>query len=81
MIHCLKTWPKYFIPLLFNAKSFEIRKNDRGFKTGDYLVLQEWDPKTEKYTGQMVTRQVTYIFDGGEFGVPDDLVVMALIMV
>lgn len=44
MKHELKTWPVYFEALWSGRKRFEVRKNDRGFKTGDRLVLKECDP-------------------------------------
>jgi hypothetical protein len=43
--HELKTWPVYFERLLSGEKTFEIRKDDRGFQAGDELVLQEFDPE------------------------------------
>ena len=36
MIHALKTLPEYFEAVLENKKTFELRKNDRDFKVGDY---------------------------------------------
>lgn len=79
-IHKLKTWPECFAPLMFGAKPFEVRVNDRDFKVGDILQLEEWDPKTEQYTGRCVTRQVSYIMEPA-FGMPKNLIVMALLMV
>ncbi len=79
-IHKLKSWPEYFNHLLFGNKSFEIRVNDRNFQNGDYLQLQEWDPKTEQYTGRVLTRQITYIMKAA-FGIPSDMVIMSIIMV
>lgn len=64
--HELKTWPEYFTLVEMKVKNFEVRKNDRDFKEGDILRLQEYDPVTVVYTGNEVWRYVTYIFDNGD---------------
>jgi len=51
MIHELKTWPKYFSMVELGLKTFELRKEDRGFELGDTLVLKEYLPYAKKYTG------------------------------
>lgn len=43
-VHELKTEPAYFDAVLRGDKTFEVRKNDRDFQTGDTLVLKEFDP-------------------------------------
>lgn len=43
-LHSLKTLPVYFAAVLRGDKTFEVRKNDRNFQTGDTLVLREYDP-------------------------------------
>ena len=48
--HALKTLPIYFDAALRGDKTFEVRKNDRDFQTGDTLILKEWDPtRVEPY--------------------------------
>jgi hypothetical protein len=42
--HYLKTWPEYFQAIKSGEKKAELRLNDRDFKVGDELVLQEYDP-------------------------------------
>lgn len=42
--HKLKIWPRMFEAVQRGDKTFEIRKNDRDYQTGDTLVLEEWDP-------------------------------------
>lgn len=74
-VHSLKTWPEYFQVVWHGAKTFEIRKNDRGFQVGDSLHLREWDPETEKFTGREQIVRVTYITD---FAQQDSFVVMAV---
>lgn len=78
MTHCLKTWPDYYNATVDNcAKNFEIRKNDRNFKVGDTLILQEWDPETQKYTGREIARYVSYLIQD-VCGLPEDICVMAV---
>ena len=38
--HQLKTWPQYFDSVAKGEKTFECRINDRGFETGDLVILQ-----------------------------------------
>lgn len=59
--HLLKTWPPYFKAVLEGEKTFEIRKNDRDYGVGDELLLREWDPDTETYSGREVLVEVTYM--------------------
>lgn len=44
MIHELKIWPQYYCRVADGSKTFELRKNDRGFQPGDIVVLREWEP-------------------------------------
>ena len=63
MIHHLKTWPEFFKAVFDGHKRFEIRKNDRNFQVGDRLVLHDYDPKNELYSGYSWDGEVTYITD------------------
>lgn len=67
--HELKTWPSCFAAANAGNKPFDVRENDRNFQVGDLLVLREFDPETEQYTGQTVTRWVSYVLQGGAFGI------------
>jgi len=73
--HELKCWPTPFAATLDGSKPFEIRKYDRPFRVGDTLVLREWAPRSQAYTGRQVRRFVSYVARG-EFGLPDDLCVL-----
>lgn len=75
--HDLKCWRSQFIALVIGAKTFEFRKNDRNYQVGDKLVLREWLPTKEQYTGAAVERKVSYILFEG-FGLPEGYVVLAL---
>jgi hypothetical protein len=69
MIHELKTWPEHYAavthPDVTQRKTVELRKDDRGFKVGDDLLLREFDPTTGEYTGRQAERVVTHILTGG----------------
>lgn len=43
MTHHLKTMPEYFQAVIEGRKPFEVRKNDRGFKVGDRVILEEFE--------------------------------------
>lgn len=49
MNHELKIWPQYFHYVANGSKTFEVRKNDRGFSFGDTVLLKEWDPDRAAY--------------------------------
>ncbi len=65
MIHELKILPQYFKEVVNGNKNFEVRKNDRCFKKGDLLVLQEFDG--EKYTGLETRKEITYLLDNSNY--------------
>lgn len=67
MIHDLKTWPGVFHEVASGAKTFEIRYNDRNFQVGDLLLLREFDPEIEDYSGYTMTVRVTYILNLDSF--------------
>lgn len=75
-IHELKIKQKYLNDIMGNNKSFEIRKNDRGFQAGDILHLKAIDEDTGEYTGFEIFVQVMYIHYG--LGLEDDYVCMAI---
>jgi hypothetical protein len=72
--HELKTWPEYYSAVLEGTKTFEYRRDDRGFKVGDVLHLREWVPSTG-YTGREMRRRVAYLL---RTDLHNDCVVMAL---
>jgi len=44
MKHELKIWPQYYQAVKDGSKTFEVRKNDRGFQKDDLIVLREFNP-------------------------------------
>lgn len=78
-VHDLKTWPAYWPALESGAKTFEIRRNDRGFQPGDTLNLREWDPDTELYSGRTLQRRVNYVLrDAEQFGLQSGYTILGM---
>lgn len=59
--HYLKILPQHYMAVESGVKTFEIRYNDRGYKVGDILHLQEFCGG--EYTGRKLSRAVCYITD------------------
>jgi ribosomal protein S17 len=78
MTHALKTWPEYYQQITSGAKPFEVRKNDRDYKTGDRVLLQEFEPDSGKYTGKEAEFRIGYILHGPAFGIKQGFCVFAL---
>jgi len=82
--HFLKTWPPYFQAIASGSKTFELRRNDRGYAVGDILVLREFEPDVERYTdAPPLYRQIIYIYypiflNPEDGGLHPDYVVMSI---
>jgi hypothetical protein len=62
MRHELKSWPEYFERIADGTRTFELRKDDRGgFHEGDIVLLREWDPNTQTYTGRSLSARISYV--------------------
>lgn len=66
-VHNLKTWTPFFLEAKSGVKQFEVRKNDRDYQVGDTLILEDFDPNKEKYTGGWVPKRVIYKLDDPRF--------------
>lgn len=75
--HELKIHPKYFKDIWKGDKTFELRKNDRGFEVGDTLILNAYEDG--EYTGDTIEKQVSYILDGGQYGLDKDYVILGIV--
>lgn len=79
MKHKLKTWSVFYWDVVVGAKTFDIRINDRNFQVGDELILREYDPDNEKYTGEKHSVWVDYTVTlDGLPGIPDGLIAMSI---
>ncbi len=89
--HTLKVWPEFYDAIQAGVKTWEFRRDDRGFRVGDELVLEEWLPADRPpfngrygYTDDTFTVvkairvKVTYILHGGRLGVPKGFCIMSI---
>jgi hypothetical protein len=77
MVHELKILPQYFKAVADGSKTFEIRKNDRDYKTGDILVLKEYE--NGAYTGREITKEISYILkDAQPYGLHEGYCIASL---
>jgi hypothetical protein len=69
--HVLKTWPEPFSETAAGRKMHEIRFEDgRSFAPADVLVLREWLPAEQRYTGRWLRADVTYVSRAPAWGLP-----------
>lgn len=61
-----KTWMPYFQEILDGNKTFDARLANFECKPGDTLVLEEYDPKTKKYTGRKIEKEITFVLNTKE---------------
>lgn len=59
--HEVKSWAHFFDAIADGRKSYDLRKDDRGYNIGDVLVLCRYDIVEGKYTGEKCCVTVTYI--------------------
>ena len=76
MLHELKTLPEYYGAVLSGQKTFELRRDDRGFQVGDTLKLREYE--NDEYTGREITRRVIYIRRGPVYGLAEGWAILGL---
>jgi len=64
-VHDLKISNEYFEAVKANEKTFEVRFNDRNFKVGDVVELNEF--QDDMYTGRRIYKLITYILDDSTY--------------
>ena len=60
-IHEIKIAAMYYEDVVSGKKSFELRKNDRGYKQGDKLIMLEF--KDGKHTGRIINADIVYMLE------------------
>lgn len=84
--HELKTDPQVFDDVASGLKSFEIRKDDRGYEVGDMLSLRKTRHSGQEmangcpleYVGAPLYAVVTYIMRGPIYGLAEGWVIMGI---
>lgn len=61
-MHDLKCHKWTYVALAEGVRTYGIRRNDRGFRVGDFLRLRCWEPKTG-YIGEPLYAEIKYIND------------------
>ena len=78
IIHELNIHPEPFSAVVSGVKTFEYRFNDRDYRVGDILRLNEYNPIQESYTNQKADVIVTFILEGGQYDIPTGYVIMSI---
>lgn len=63
-LHKIKCIAPFFQDTWDGKKQFEIRKDDRGYKKGDYVILREYIPLLKKYTRRSILTKIIYLLRG-----------------
>lgn len=62
MLHQLKIQKEYYEAIYTEKKKFEIRRDDRPYEAGDYLLLQMYE--NDFFKGEEMLCKVDYIYRG-----------------
>lgn len=79
--HELKCWPTSFQGIKRGDKTFEVRKDDRGYAVGDTLDLREYDPVSSTYSGDRISVIAVWLLRADQseiFGIKYGYVVMSI---
>lgn len=86
--HELKTLPRYWDAIADGRKTFEVRRNDRAFQTGDILALVKLTESGISYDldhakpflerKRIIRKRITYLLQGGQFGIEPAYCVLGL---
>ncbi len=56
-----KSVPVLFEKVLSGEKNFDLRIAEFECEVGDILVLREWDPELNNYTGRQLEKTITFV--------------------
>ena len=78
--HYLKTINPYYSQVWDFNKKFEFRKNDRDFKVGDIVFLQEYYPLNKYFSGSEIKVKITSLLKDFE-GIEKDYCVFSFTII
>jgi hypothetical protein len=87
IVHRLKTWARYYDAVADGRKPFEVRRNDRAFQRGDLVELikvqdesphYNCTPPDQRFAEITVRKRITYLLQGGQFGIEPGFCVLGL---
>ena len=78
MNHELKIHPEHFKDVMLGIKKTEVRLNDRNYQESDILILNEYDPKTSRYTGEQTIQRIHHIVKNID-GLNPDYVILQIV--
>lgn len=80
--HTLKIYPRFFDDLIEGRKTWELRKDDRGYQVGHFLHFREFNTNQQEgqqFTGRQARFEITYLVANLQsFGLADDHVIMSV---
>lgn len=84
--HTLKTIDYCWDAVAAGEKTFEIRRNDRGYQRGDIVRLRKIDgsgyypadPNKGRFSCQEIDRKIGFMLTGGQFGIEPGYVLFSL---
>lgn len=92
--HEMKLNANYFDAVLSGEKSFEVRRDDRGFQRGDVVILRKWGYDDvfrscrylDRHVGAAIDNEdthtiraiISYVLTGGQHGIEPGYVVLGL---
>ena len=79
MKHVLKIQCKYLMEILYEGKTFEIRKDDRGYEVGD--IIHFVDPNGKEFPSfwEKLSFRITYILRNvPQYGLDKDYCILAI---
>lgn len=74
--HHLKINPIFYDAVLNGSKPFEVRRDDRDYRVGDTLMIQQWDGAI--WFGAPLMVRVTYKLDGGQYGIEQGYCILGI---